>query len=207
VNTPKKTGAQRGRGRPQTFDRQVVLHEAMKLFWERGYEGASFADLIAVMGISASTFYNSFGNKEQLFEEAVQHYLAGPGSELLVNMLSGPDDTRAAFSCLLDATSVAFTSPDYPEGCMISLAATHVPPELGSVRDRMVRYRAGFEQMLEDRLRRGVETGDLAPDTNVIELASFFGTLVRGMAVQARDGKSRQHLLGLAKIAMRAWPT
>jgi hypothetical protein len=54
-------------------------------------------------------------------------------------------------------------------------------------------------------LQRGVEIGDVAPDTNVAELASFFGTVFRGMAVQARDGKSRNHLRGLARVAMRVW--
>ena len=48
----------------------------MKLFWERGYEGTSFDDLIAAMSISASSFYNSFGSKERLYNEAVDQYLS-----------------------------------------------------------------------------------------------------------------------------------
>ena len=50
--------SKRGRGRPVVFDRGVALQEAMKLFWERGYEGTSFDELIAAMGISASSFYD-----------------------------------------------------------------------------------------------------------------------------------------------------
>jgi AcrR family transcriptional regulator len=206
VNTTKIIKTPRRRGRPQLFDRQDALNEAMKLFWERGYEGTSFSDLIAAMGISPSTFYNSFGSKEELFVEAVQHYMTGPGGERVTKILSGPDDTRTAFERLLEAAAFDFTSPNYPAGCMISLAGTHVPPDLQSVRDTMVKFRANFEQMMEDRLRRGVQTGDLAPDTDVTELASFFGTVFRGIAVQARDGKSRQHLLDLGRIAMRVWP-
>jgi AcrR family transcriptional regulator len=206
VITPEKIRVRQGRGRPQSFDRQAVLEEAMKLFWERGYEGTSFADLIAFMGISASTFYNSFGSKEQLFIEAVQHYITGPGGERVTKIFSAPHDTRTAFGLLLEAAAFDFTSSNYPAGCMISLAGTHVPPEQRSVRDAMVKFRANFEQMLCDRLRRGVEAGDLAPDTAVPELASFFGTVFRGMAVQARDGKSRKHLRGLARVAMRVWP-
>jgi AcrR family transcriptional regulator len=207
VITPEKAPLRRGSGRRQSFDRQAVLEEAMKLFWERGYEGTSFADLIAAMGISASTFYNSFGSKEQLFIEAVQHYISGPGGERVTNIFSAPHDTRTAFELLLEAAAFDFTSSNYPAGCMISLAGTHVPPDQQSVRDAMVEFRANFEKMLKGRLRRGVETGDLASDTDVTELASFFGTVFRGMAVQARDGKSRKHLLRLAKVAMRVWPT
>jgi len=80
--------SKRARGRPVGFDRAAALREAMKLFWERGYEGTSFSDLIAAMGISPSTFYNSFGSKAQLFEEAAQHYLSGRSVGQRVEMTS-----------------------------------------------------------------------------------------------------------------------
>ena len=69
----------RGRGRPAVFDRAVALMAAMKLFWERGYEGTSLDDLVAAMGISASSFYNSFGSKERLYQEATEVYMAAAG--------------------------------------------------------------------------------------------------------------------------------
>src|ERR1700722_4277083 len=84
---------------------------------------------------------------------------------------------------------------------------THAPPELHSVRNTIVQFRANFDRMLEDRLRQGVQGGELAPETDVAELASFFAAMFRGIAVQARDGKSREHLLGLARVAMRVWPS
>ena len=51
----------------------------MKLFWERGYEGTSFDDLVATMGISPSSFYYSFGCKERLYQEATEAYMARSG--------------------------------------------------------------------------------------------------------------------------------
>ena len=45
------------------------------------------------------------------------------------------------------------------------------------------------------------------PGTNVKELAAYFGTIFRGMAVQARDGASRKQLLAICRVAMRAWPS
>ena len=65
----------RGRGRPRLFDRTAAIQQAMVLFWDRGYEGTTFDDLIGAMKLSPSSFYHEFGSKEQLYREAVDYYL------------------------------------------------------------------------------------------------------------------------------------
>jgi AcrR family transcriptional regulator len=198
-------GEKRGRGRPVAFDRYTALHEAMKLFWERGYEGTSFDDLIGAMSISASTFYNSFGSKERLYDEAVGQYLTET-STWFSRILNEPGDTRAVFERLFESTAEEFTRPDLPAGCMIALAGTHVSPSLCSIREKMVSHRALSEVVMADRLRRGISAGDVAPDTNVEVLAGFFSALSRGLAVEARDGASKERLLQIGRQAMQVWP-
>jgi AcrR family transcriptional regulator len=194
------------RGRPQQFNRELALREAMKLFWDRGYEGTYFDDLIAAMGIGPSTFYNSFGNKERVYREAVEYYIAGP-TAWFREILDAPGDTRTAMERLVAKTAVQFTGDEYPAGCMISLAGTHVAPDLNPIRDMFIDFRAQSERTIAARLDRGVKAGELPPDTDVGELAAFFGTVFRGMAVQARDGKSLEQILGIGRVAMRAWPS
>src|ERR1700739_2932227 len=113
--------ASRGRGRPASSDRTEALTQAMQLFWERGFEGTSFDELIAVMGISPSSFYNSFGSKERLYQEATEAYLALSGEWFLCE-LNADTDTRSAFHNVLLAATREFTKEGLPSGCMISLA-------------------------------------------------------------------------------------
>src|SRR5580693_10545824 len=91
----------RARGRPRGFDRSAALDRATQLFWECGYEGASFDDLIAAMGISPSSFYNAFGSKQRLFKEATEHYLAHVG-EWYASALAAATDAKSAFRQLLE---------------------------------------------------------------------------------------------------------
>jgi AcrR family transcriptional regulator len=196
----------RGRGRPTTFDRSAALHQAMTLFWERGYEGASFDDLTAAMGISPSSFYNSFGSKERLYQEATEAYMASAG-KWFTGELNADTDAKTAFHRVLTAAAREFTQNDLPTGCMISLACTQVPPALTCLRDTMVRYRWAAQAAMAARIQRGVDEGEVPKDTNVEALAAFYSALSRGMAVQARDGASRERLQEIVEIAMRAWPS
>lgn len=196
----------RARGRPKNFDRSVALQQAMTLFWERGYEGASFDDLTAAMGISPSSFYNSFGSKERLYQEATEAYMVAAG-KWFDGELNSETDTRTAFQRLLTAAAREFTRNDRPSGCMIALACTQVSPALTCLRDTMVAYRGAAQSAMAARIQRGIDEGDVPKDTDVEALAAFFSALSRGLADQARDGASRERLQEIVGVGMRAWPT
>jgi AcrR family transcriptional regulator len=188
------------------FDRVHALNKAMKLFWERGYEGTSFDELIAAMGISASSFYNSFGSKEALYCEATQSYLEWAGQWFFAILNDPSIDTKTAFARLFEATAEEFTRGDHPLGCMISLAGTHCSPGMKNIRDMMAEHRAFSEVALAERLRKGVTNGDMPKQTDCDMLAAYYSAVARGLAVQARDGASREKLSEIGRLAMRAWP-
>jgi AcrR family transcriptional regulator len=206
IQGKKDTEVKRGRGRPVVFDRAVALQAAMKLFWERGYEGTSFDDLIAAMGISASSFYNSFGSKEELYCEATRTYLEWSGQWFFAILNDPSIDTKSAFARLFEATAEEFTRGDHPPGCMISLAGTHCSPGMQSIRDMMAEHRAFSEGAMADRMRKGVTNGDMPKNTDCDMLAAYYSAVARGLAVQARDGASREKLSEIGRLAMRAWP-
>src|SRR6201984_527117 len=160
ITGKKGEEGKRGRGRPAVFDRAVALHAAMKLFWERGYEGTSFDDLIAAMGISASSFYNSFGSKEALYCEATHTYQEWSGQWFFAILNDPSIDTRTAFARLFEGTPEEFPRGRPPLGCMIALAGTHCPPGLSNIRDMMAEHRAFSQSAMAARMRQGVAGGE-----------------------------------------------
>ena len=177
----------------------------MRVFWDRGYEGATFDELISVMGVSPSSFYNAFGNKEALYREAVGAYLIGPGS-FFVSALGDEGSARDAFARLMMATAAAYTDDTGPAGCMISLAGLHDTPERADLRDYMRAVRGRARALMEQRLAEGVRDGDLPKETDVAQIADFFESVFRGMAVRARDGADRRALERIGAMALAAWP-
>ncbi|HEX3134193.1 MAG TPA: TetR/AcrR family transcriptional regulator [Planctomycetota bacterium] len=197
--------AKRPRGRPRAFDRDVALTQAMQLFWDRGYEGTALDDLTAAMGISPSSLYAVFGDKEQLFKAAVDQYLAGPGG-YSARILAEEPTARGAVARLLSMAAQELTHPKRPAGCMVALSSTHGSPAAKSIRATLQRYRHGARDALQARIQKGITAGELPAASNAAEIGNFYLATLFGMSVQARDGATRDELLATAQFAMRAWP-
>ena len=193
------------RGRPRTFDRKDALLRAMRLFWTHGYEGATLSALQEAMGgIAAPSFYAAFGSKEDLFREAVQLYSRTLG-EPMTSALAEQPSARAAIEMLLRAAAEAFTKPGAPRGCMLVLTALDSAPPHPVVQKYLRRLRARRRKAIEQRVRRGIEEGELPAVLQPAELGSFLTTVIDGLAIQARDGASRKALYFAVRCAMAAW--
>src|ERR1700748_2518147 len=62
------------RGRPREFCPDQALAAALRVFWKRGYEGASLSGPTEAMGINRPSLCACFGNKEALFRKALDLY-------------------------------------------------------------------------------------------------------------------------------------
>jgi AcrR family transcriptional regulator len=192
----------RARGRPRGFDRAAALRQAMRVFWERGYEGASLADLTGAMGINRPSLYAAFGCKEALFLEAVALYEAeGTAGRLL----DEAPTARAAVEAMLRRNAEELVRPGQPPGCMIVLAASVGTAENAELRAALARRRAQSLNVVQSRLERGIAEGDVPDGTDTAALARFYATVLHGLSIQARDGAAPPALQAVVDCAMAAW--
>ncbi len=177
----------------------------MHVFWQRGYEAASIAELTAAMGITAPSLYTAFGDKERLFLEAIERYATGPGGGY-PRALEEEPTSYGAIKRLLDEAAEELTRPCHPKGCMVVMAATNCSEASAHIQAALAKRRAAGDSGIRCRIEQGVRDGELPPDTDAAALANFYSTVYRGMSMQATDGASRETLMTTAAAAMRAWP-
>ncbi|MFC9111855.1 MULTISPECIES: TetR/AcrR family transcriptional regulator [Streptomyces] len=191
-------------GRPRGFDADEALERAMLVFWEHGYEGASLATLTGAMGISATSMYAAFGNKEELFRKALERYTEGPGG-YLTRALDEPTALEVA-TAILAGTVRTTARPSAPQGCLGVQGALSTSDAGQGVRDLLATWRNDGCGKVGDRFRRAVDEGDLPPGTDPALLARYVTTLAFGIAVQAASGVDRDELQAMADAALHTWP-
>ena len=127
--------ASTARGRPREFDTEKALAAALGVFWTKGYEGASMADLTEAMGITKPSLYAAFGNKEALFTKALDLYerekLAYVGEGL-----KAPTARGVAEHFLRGALEMY--SGQQCRGCLTVIGASACGDEAESIREQVV---------------------------------------------------------------------
>ena len=193
------------RGRPLAFNQDVALDKALNVFWSRGYEGASMAELTEALGINKPSIYAAFGNKEALFRKALARYTTG--SAAFVGEAMKEPTARQAVEKLLMRAVDFFCDKSTPNGCMIVQGALTCGQSASAIQQELIVYRGHFEATLNKRFDLAKTQGDLPQHVNTKQLGKYIATIHQGMSVQATSGATREDLLAIVEMALKNWPT
>jgi AcrR family transcriptional regulator len=191
-------------GRPRQFDEDHVLGRALHVFWEKGFDSASLADLQRAMGLTKSSLYKAFESKEGLFRRVLERY----NRDYLafrVDALAQPTPRRIA-QALLDGIVNLHTGKNTPSGCLVTFAALACSTDARPLRDALAASRNAFERSLRVRFDSVRDAGPLPMGMSSADAAAFLSTFIQGLAVQARGGATRSHLRRLVAAVLKSWP-
>ncbi|NVO15196.1 MAG: TetR/AcrR family transcriptional regulator [Rhodoplanes sp.] len=193
-----------GLGRPRGFDMDEALDRALQVFWRRGYEGASVAELTHAIGINPPSLYAAFGNKEGLFRKVLERYVA-VRTKFWDDALATPSP-RDMVERLLHGTADFMTEACNPPGCMLVRGTIACSDMAQDVHQELIGRRREGERRLCERLMSAKAAGELPDDLDPADFARFVATVLEGMSIHAAGGASRDDLHKIAATAMRAWP-
>ncbi|WP_129611471.1 MULTISPECIES: TetR/AcrR family transcriptional regulator [Rhodoplanes] len=192
-------------GRPREFDMDEALDRALAVFWRRGFEGASIAELTQAMGINPPSLYAAFGNKQGLFRKVLDRYLS-VRTTFWDDAMKEPT-ARGLVERLLHGTADFMTDPANPPGCLLVRGTLACSDMAQDVHRQMVECRCEGERVMRDRFAAAQANGELPADADPAALAGYVATVLEGMSVHAAGGATREELHKVADTALRAWPS
>lgn len=162
-----------------TFDRDHVIQNVMELFWRKGYNGTSMQDLVDVTGLNRSSFYNSFGDKFSLFEEALKTYQKQQ-NELLSESFSQAKTPKQAIISLFKGISDDIRAGNQ-KGCMFTSCTAELGAEDARIHDFLVDNKDKVVESFATLIRNAQDQGEVDSRKNAETVALYLFSSLQGL--------------------------
>lgn len=172
------------RGPNKTFEPEMVLSKAMEVFWARGYEAASLAELLQNMGISRKSMYDTFGNKQALFLKALEHYAQTNLREIKEQLLTSGSPLGNIEYYLLSMQKTHGKSGS--KGCLLGTCTADFDTSDVEIAPVLRSYFARLENIYYEAISRAKVVGELSREADARDLARMLVCTTQGMALVGR---------------------
>ena len=179
--------------RPREFDEKEALLQAMRIFWSKGYEATSLADLLKATGLSKSSLYGTFGSKRELFLAAFEIYRQ-ERMRMLQGFLSSRPTAYASIEAFFLMVLEHARQQERPFGCMSCNEAIEFGPHDVEVQQLIERDFRGIEDTLAAAIDRGRLDGSIPADRDARKLARALTVTHHGLQVMARSNTAMERL-------------
>ncbi|MEU1038392.1 TetR/AcrR family transcriptional regulator [Streptomyces sp. NPDC005551] len=188
--------------RTKEFDPDAALQSALELFWQRGYEATSMADLVEHLGVGRASLYATFGSKHELYLRALDRYSESRDPDLL-RELSQPGPALPAVRTVVRRFAVeAATADTRLNGCFVTNTATELAPHDTAAARRVEHSWDHFETLLHSALVRARAQGELAAGRDPRALARMLLVLMQGLRVVGKASPDPARVRDAAEQAL-----
>ncbi|GGF35944.1 TetR family transcriptional regulator [Aliidongia dinghuensis] len=189
-------------GKPQ-YDEQAVITAAAGVFWRHGFAAASLSDLTAATGLSRSSIYQRFGDKDGLFLEALE---AHTERSLCRMNAAKADSPRRRLEAILRTFLPDPAAPERPPGCLIARSCNEAAELSAAGSAAAVAAAARQREIIRGILSDGISGGELAHNADVDTLSWYFFGVLHAVLNFPNAGADRPTLDRMIDVAMTAWP-
>ena len=179
--------------RTREFDPETALSKAVDLFSSRGYSDTSMDDIVRATGVSRYGLYGTFGNKRELFEQALERYADSMGRQSYLRLLE-PDASLAHIRAIFDERIAAMCNSGENRGCMLCHTAMELAPHDPEIKGVLQRFLKRMSKAFAIGLETAQENGEVRNDLDTKAAGDFLTGAIFGLAVLARSGFPRTTL-------------
>lgn len=178
-------------GRTKEYDRRGVLSRAILVFWKKGYEATSMSELIKTTGLNSASLYKEFGNKERLYETALEEYRQQELEPFIRPLIDEPN--MKGIDTFLKGAIKTATNPDFSGCLMMNTLVEKEVVSTGVIR-RVEKFCTRLETILEGAIRGAQKSGDIPPGKDPVALAHYLLCLIQGMVLYGRVEDHKPHV-------------
>ena len=188
--------------RPRQFDRDEALMKAMAVFWEHGFDATTMTDLQKALGIGRQSLYTTFGDKDQLYAEALERYLELADVELAQRL--GEQAGFVELRAHVLGAAERLGADEQRMGCLMMNSCVDRAPHDPAVAALAARGLESSQQGFSTALLNARDRGELGPRGDVDDIARFLTSQMAGLSVLARSGASVEQLRSVAETALES---
>ncbi|MCM2997654.1 MULTISPECIES: TetR/AcrR family transcriptional regulator [Paenibacillus] len=192
--------------RTKAFDTNEILHKAMNIFGNRGYEGTSLPDLITGLGIARQSIYDTYGTKWELFFAAVKHYMDQKNQELRKHC-EGPGTVVDKVELVFTTIIKVLVDPEQRLQCFIISSAIEQAPHNEELAAYLQANTELSEQIFYTMLEQAVTEGEIGTEVNIRDLARFLVHERIALITSAKLGMDEPKLLGIMQMVLSVFRT
>lgn len=152
------------------FDQEQAIQRATRVFWEKGYNGASMRDLTDAMNINSSSLYNTIGDKHELFVQCLNHYTQNRKKALQHRAISAESPVAALTNFIHDVVTAVIEGID---SCLAIKTAFEVSPKDDQIKAILKTDNEFTHSFLSSLIKEAVRIGELRNNTNPDLLADY----------------------------------
>ncbi|MGG7572403.1 TetR/AcrR family transcriptional regulator [Streptomyces sirii] len=192
------------------FNPDIVLDDALQIFWRQGLPTTGIQALVTATGVSRSSLYATFGNKDGLYAAALGRYIEQHSTPAFARLSSAGSGLTAVEEFFSGLIGIRCAGPVAGWGCMVTNA--YAGPECADpdIRGLLEEHHGALRSAMRSALESAAELDQLQPSTDLDDAAAVLATLAYGVNLRSRagaDARSLTDTVSAALAPLRARPS
>ncbi|KFF04286.1 TetR/AcrR family transcriptional regulator [Flavobacterium reichenbachii] len=174
--------------RTKEFNEDKALDKAIEIFWHKGYNGTSAQDLVTHLGLSRSSLYDTFGDKQKLFSKALKKY-QNQGQDNVKKLLEESNDVKVTLTEIFKQAVLESLEDRITKGCFMVNSAVELAMHDAEIAYIVRDNQKVMEEVFYKAIKKGQESGQISDKQEARSLARFIFNNYSGIRVLARGGE------------------
>ena len=174
--------------RTKEFNEDQALDKAIEIFWHKGYNGTSAQDLVNHLGLSRSSLYDTFGDKQKLFVKSLKRYQK-QNLDSLNELFENAENIKTALTEIFKQAVIESLQDRITKGCFMVNSAVELAmhdPEIAKI---VYDNQKVVEDFFCNTVKKGQDLGQISDRLDARSLARFIFNNYSGIRVLARAGE------------------